>query len=173
MREERERRESERRGNVRPRPRAPVADSRVAGASGTLSRGADIALAAAVDIVLDANLNADGGLAGGGSVDLQVGNDLIANADINASSVESGGSGGQLSVSTGRDIVICHGCKVLLNGHFGRGGGGRTASPSRSSLPPRGRTAARASSTRARAACRPRPPTSTCQVIHPGQCYKL
>ena len=53
------------------------------------------------------------------------------------------------------------------------GAGGRTASPSRSSLPPRGRTAARASSTRARAACRPRPPTSTCQVTHPGLCYKL
>ena len=53
------------------------------------------------------------------------------------------------------------------------GGGGRTASPSRSSRPPRGRTAARASSTRARAACRPRPPTSTCQVTHPGLCYDL
>ncbi|MFT4571539.1 MAG: cysteine-rich repeat protein [Hyphomicrobiaceae bacterium] len=100
---------------------------------GGLSEGGEISLTAALDIVVDDDIEASGGDGDGGIIDIAAGRDYVQSGTLTANAVAGEGFGGEIIITAGRDIIFTDGTtnqrrSIIADGHtsgenFGGDGG--------------------------------------------------
>ncbi len=80
--------------------------AKVSADSGGQGFGGTVTLGALLDVIVDAEINANGGDGDGGFVEIDAGRDVIVNKRVSANAIVGEGYGGSIDVYSGRDLVV-------------------------------------------------------------------